>query len=317
LALVIGMLPAGSAYAQLRCVPSAADLGEIVGGPAQQRRFELVNDGKVPVEIVEIERGCGCLEPRLDRTMLRPGEKAMLDVVLRTAGQPNGPRSWNLRVRYRDGASPKEILVVLAATIRNEVTVQPSILAVHVQGVLRQEVVVTDRRSKLLRVTKIETATPGIRASIQSSEGGVTKLLLEVSASALPGDRQETVLNIYTDDPLYNPLQLPITASRGSKAEITVTPPQVRVRASASEPLSATLVRLRPPEGQKIAIESVDANDPGVTCTWAAGPGDGATLKVRVDRRQLDARDGPRSVQVRLLGQSGQMLTIPVLVERE
>ena len=89
-----------TANADLRCVPPAADLGEIRGGPARQQRFELVNDGPSTIEIIDLQRGCGCLEPQLDRTTLAPGAKASLVVALRTTGQPNGPRSWNLRIRY-------------------------------------------------------------------------------------------------------------------------------------------------------------------------------------------------------------------------
>src|SRR6266550_5005542 len=120
------------ASAELRCVPPAADLGEVRGGPPRQQRFELVNDGKTTIEIVEIQRGCGCLEPRLDRRTLPPGEKTTLNVALRTSGQPNGPRSWNLRLRYRDGETILEQSLIIAATIRKEVTVQPPLLALYV-----------------------------------------------------------------------------------------------------------------------------------------------------------------------------------------
>src|SRR5437764_4825405 len=194
-ALLPGLLHAG-----LRCVPPAADLGEIRGGPARQHRFELVNDGNAPIEILEVQRGCGCLEPRLDRQTLPPGAKAILLVELRTAGQSNGPRSWNLRIRYRDGEAMREELLVIAATIRNEVTVEPPLLALHVQDVLRQEVVVTDLRSPPLKVTSVQATSPALRAVVQGQAGGVTKILLEATGSALTDGRQDAMLNIYTDD---------------------------------------------------------------------------------------------------------------------
>jgi hypothetical protein len=305
-----------AADAALRCTPPAVDLGEIHGGPARQHSFELLNDGKETIEIVKLQRGCGCLTPELDRRTLRPGEKASLLVALRTTGQPNGPRRWNLRVRYREGGEIREALIIVAATIRNEVTVQPSILALYVRDVLRQEVVVTDQRSPPLKVTGVKASSPAIRVTVKAAEGGVTRLLLEATASALADGRQDAVLNIYTDDPQYSPLQLPIVLTRGVKSAVAVAPRQIEARISASQPVAAALVRLRPADGHKVAIESADTDDPGVTCTWAAGPGTGATLKVRVDGRRLDKRDGPRTVRVRLVEPPGEILTIPVSIEK-
>jgi hypothetical protein len=306
---------ANRADAELRCVPEAIDLGEVRGGPSRQQHFELVNDGANAVEIVDVERGCGCLQPRLDRRTLAPGEMAVLEVALRTNGQPNGPRSWNLRLRYRDGDAVREQLLVLSATIRNEVTVQPSILAVEVRDVLRREVIVTDSRSPPLKVTAVESTSPAVRATVQSSASGVTKLSLEVSGAGIGPARQDALVNIYTDDPLYSPLQLPVALSRAGSLAVAVTPPQVEARVSAVQPVSATLVRLRSADGQRVVVASADADDPGVTCTWASGPGNGATLKVQVDRRNLSDRVGPRMVRVRLADPSPEVLTVPVLIE--
>jgi hypothetical protein len=314
-ACVVGRASA-TADAALRCTPPAVDLGEIRGGPARQHRFALLNDGKEPIEILELQRGCGCLTPQLDRRTLQPGEKASLLVTLRTTGQANGPRSWNLRVRYREGDEIREALIIVAATIRNEVTVQPSILALYVQDVVRQDIVVTDLRSPPLKITSVKASSPALRITVATAEGGATKLLLEATASALTNGRQDAVLNIYTDDPLYSPLQLPIVLTRGVKPAVAITPAQVEARISASQPVAGALLRLRPADGHKVAIESADADDPGITCTWAAGPGAGATLKVRIDGRRLDKGDGPRTVRVRLVDPPGEVLAIPVTIEK-
>jgi hypothetical protein len=305
------------AAAGIRCIPGGVDLGEIRGGPPRKHTFTLVNDGPDRIEVVDIERGCGCLDPQLDRKVLKAGSKASLTVALRTAGQPNGPRSWNLRIHYRDGTEMREELVVISATIRNDVTVQPSILALQVQEALRQEVVVTDLRSPPLKVTAVHASSPAILAAVQSSAGGVTRLTLDVTAARVPSTRQEAILSIYTDDPLYSPLQLPISITRSSKAALTASPAEVQARITAEQPTAAAMVRVRPADGHRVAIDSVDTDDPGVTCTWAAGPGTGATLKVQVDARRLSDRSGPRSVRVRLSEPSQEVLTIPVNVIRE
>jgi hypothetical protein len=314
---IVFLLAAGQADAGLRCLPLSIDLGEVRGGPPRQVRFDLVNDGKETIEILELRRGCGCMDPRLDRRTLLPGEKAPLLVDLRTGGQSNGPRSWNLRVRYRDGDTVREELLVVSATIRNEVTVNPSILALFVQGALRQELVVTDLRAKPLKVTSVETSSPALRSSVQPQANGSTRIVLDVSAAELREGRQDALVNIYTDDPLYSPVQVPVTLTRGAKPTVSVSPSQVDTQVSGAQPVSATLVRLRPAEGQKVAIESLESDDAGVTCTWAAGPGTGATLKVQVDVRKLEDRPGPRLIRVRLSEPASDVLTVPVEITRQ
>ncbi len=317
LVLAATLLGADRAAAQLHCEPPAADLGELRGGKPVSRRFELVNDGKAPIELLDVERGCGCLETTLEKRTLGPGERTGVVVRLRTAGQPEGPRAWNLRVRYREGGNVRETLLVLGATIHNDVTVQPSILALCVRDVLRQEIVVTDRRTPPLRVTALHTSAPALRAVVQSRDGGVTRIVLEVSAAALGGGREDAVLDIYTDDPVYSPLSVPVALSRAATPAVAATPPRVEFRPTAAQPVASALVRLRPADGQKVVVASADADDPGVTCRWAAGPGDGVTLRVEVDARRLAPRATPREVRVRLSAPSPQVLTIPVVVSGE
>jgi hypothetical protein len=310
----LGGPAASHAVAGLRCTPAAIDLGEVRGGPARQQRFELVNDGPDVIEILDVERGCGCLESRLDRRQLQPGEKASLVVELRTMGQPNGPRSWNIRVRFRDGDIRREALLVLAATIQNEVTVQPSMLVLHVKSTLQQEVVVTDRRAAPLKVTALHSSSPALRASILSTDGGVTKLQLEATTVGLGNAANEVLLSIYTDDSLYNPLRLPITLTRASNTSaIAATPSEVQAHVSAAQPIATTLVRLRRVDGQKVTIESAAGDDPGITCTWAAGPGTAATVRVQVDASRLATRAGPRRVRVRV---AETEVAIPVVIDR-
>jgi hypothetical protein len=302
------------ADAGLRCVPAAVDLGEVRGGPSRQHRFDLINDGRTTIEIIDIERGCGCLTPRLERKSLGPGEKTSLVVELRTAGQPNGPRSWNLRLRYREGDTVREELLVVAATIRNEVTVQPTILALHVRGALRQEVAVTDLRTPPLKVTSVHVSSPAIRATVQPPRGGVTRLTLDITAAELKPGAHDAMLSIYTDDPQYSPLQLPITLTRVEQLAVTATPSQVEAHVSTAEPVGAALVRLRAADGRTVVVKAATADDPGITCTWAAGPGPAATVKVRVDARCLAARGEPRTVRVVLAEPAGEVVTIPVSV---
>src|SRR5207244_154025 len=136
--------------------------------------FTLINAGREPMQILEVNRGCGCLAPRLDKRLLEPGDKATLHMEVRTLGHPDGPHIWTAAVRYRTGDSVKEVPLALRACVKNDVTVQPAVCAMIVETMLRQEITLTDLRKSPLTVTLAETTSPAIKVQTKTLEGGVT-----------------------------------------------------------------------------------------------------------------------------------------------
>jgi hypothetical protein len=309
LLFVITLVFTPTARAGLVITPPAIDLGEIRGGTTHAQRFTLTNDGTERVEIADVRPGCGCLAPKLDRRVLGPGETATLTLQVRALGQPNGPRSWNVRVRSRQGERDVEQVLVVAATIRNDVTVQPAILALSVATTLRQEIIVTDTRTPPLRVTAVRATLPAVATRVEPAAAGVTRIILDVTAAALPPGRHDGLVSVYTDDPDYSPLEVPLTLQRAADRAVVAVPPHVRARVAPGQPISTTLVRLRPTGDEKLVIEAADCDDPAIRCTWAAGPDNGATLRVRVDGRRVSA--GEHHVRVRL-SEPRTELTIPI-----
>jgi hypothetical protein len=304
LALALLLASPALASAQLRFTQPIADLGALRGGPIYQHRFDFLNDSTRPIEIADFRLGCGCLQPALDKRVYQPGEKGSLLMHIRTLGQPDGARTWQALVQYRAGDKMQETAVVIGATIRNEVTIEPSIISMTVGTTLRQELTIKDSRATPLKVTSIVPTSPAIRVAAQSTEGGVTKIVLEVSRDSLTAPRQEETLNIFTDDPDYRQMQVPITLVKAIRAEVTATPDRVEIGASSQ------LVRLRAAGDKAVRIASVEADHPAVKCTWAAGPGNDATLKISVDAAQFTAPTA--SVRVHLIEPSRMTLTIPV-----
>jgi hypothetical protein len=296
------------AFAQLRFTQPTANLGELRGGPAYPHRFEFVNDSAQAIEITDFRLGCGCLQPVLEKRLYQPGEKGILVMNLRTLGQPNGARTWQAHAQYRQGNDMREAMLIVAATIRNEITVEPSIVAMTVETTLRQEIVVKDQRTTPLKVTAVLASSPAIRVTMQPNDGGGTKVVLEVSRGALTAARHEETLNIYTDDPAYRQLQVPITLIRARRDDVSATPRSVEIVGGGSQ-----LVRLRGAGEQAVRIEKAEADHPGVKCTWAAGPGNDATLKIRADAAVAIVA----TVRVHLSEPPGAMVTIPVVVRKE
>src|SRR5438093_9263559 len=107
--------------AELRIAEPTVNLGEIRGGAPCQVSFLMVNAGPMPIDILEVNRGCGCLAPRLDKRHLEPGEKATLLMEVRTLGHPNGPHTWTADIRYRCGNLVREAPLALRAIVKNDV----------------------------------------------------------------------------------------------------------------------------------------------------------------------------------------------------
>ena len=173
------------ASAQLRFTQTSVDLGELRGGPVCHHRFDFVNDSTQPIEIIDIRLGCGCLQSVLEKRVFAAGEKGSLGLNIRTLGQPNGARTWQAHVQYRQGAQVRETTLILAAVIRNEITIEPSILAMTFETALKQEITIADHRPMPSKLKAVLASSPAIRVTTQPATNGVTRVLLEVNAANL------------------------------------------------------------------------------------------------------------------------------------
>lgn len=296
------------ASAQLRFAQSVVDLGEVRGSLVYAHRFEFVNDSPGPIELVDVRLGCGCLSPIVERRVYRPGEKGTLVMHLRTLGQPDGARTWQAHVLTRKGSADKmhEAAIVIGAKIRNEVRIEPSIIAMTIGTALKQELTITDARGLPMKVVNVLASSPAIKVVTRSAGAGVTVVALEVRGADLTRPRQEETLNIYTDDPNYRHLQVPITLMKAERAAVTATPTLVEIAGVSSE-----VVRLRGSGAQPVRVERIEADHPGLRCTWAAGPGNDATLRIAQTGAATDAQT---AVRVHI---GATVLTIPVTLRKE
>ena len=128
----------------------------------------------------------------------------------------------------------------------------------------------------------------------------------------MTADRQEETLNLYTDDPAYPHLQVPITLMQSIRAAMTATPEKVELIGAGSQ-----LVRLRGANGQVVRIEKAVSDHPAITCTWAAGPGNESTLKIRVNPALLATPGASTEVRIQFVEPAGTTLSIPVRMKKE
>lgn len=304
------------AVSDLRCSQPVADLGEIRAGPGLDHKFTLTNGGDQTLEILEVNRGCGCLAARLSKRGLKPGEQLTLFMEIRTLGHGNGPHSWTAQVRYRQGEAIRELPLAIKAMVKNEVIVQPAVLALHVETVLRQEVVVTDTRAGPFTVKHVQCTGPS-KVSVDRVDAGKHKITVEVQAKNLRAGRSEEILNIYTSDPDYAHLQVPVTLTKAERSPVLVTPERVEIHVPAGQKMASTLVRLRSRGSDGIEIRTVTWG-PGIDkCIWAKGPDLGATLKIQVDALRLNEDAIDSHVRIDFGQPKGEVLVIPVSIKKD
>jgi hypothetical protein len=319
LALFVALLISGAAArAELLLPRPRADLGDVHAGPALVQRFPLVNDGSQPIEITAAKASCGCLKPRLSKQILEPGEQGWVEVEVNTLSQPVGPNAWRIDLKYRVGDRPAAAAVLITATLSKDISVEPAALTISTDQAIAHEICVTDLRARPLTVTVVRASSPHLHVTLQppcrDGQGHAVRVVkLEVAAD-YPEGRHDEVVSLFTDDPAYAELKVNATITKRARQRISATPAEVTLSAPAGQPLPSRIVLIRDSQNEKVVIDKVTADNPGIVCRWAEGPDHMATVKVQVDPERLSTSSGV--VSVHLTQPTDQTVIIPVSVVR-
>lgn len=313
--LVLG-LTATAARADLRFAQPKADVGEVRCGAPLTQRFTFTNTGPEAVEIIDLRASCGCLKPRLDQRSYQRGEEGALILEVNTLSQPPGPNTWRVQVMYKSGDVVQEVALQLSARINVEITVQPAAMNIHTDNAVSHEVVIMDRRPKPLTITAVQASSPKLKAQVTEQfkdvlARWVRKVRVDV-AEDYPEGRHEEVLSIYTDDPGYRELRVPVTVVKRPRQRLSATPSAVTLQAPPGQPVPSRIVLLRDVEDQKVMVEGVTVDDPALTCSFAQGPEAMATVKISADRTHIKSGSLTSAVHVKISQPIPQTLTIPV-----
>jgi hypothetical protein len=310
------LLEAATARAELECPQSVVDKGEVRSGLPLTQRFTFRNRGPESVEITDVRPSCGCLAPKLAKRHLQPGECGELLLEINTLTQPAGKNSWRVTLQYKSGEREQELVLYVCARIVTEITVEPPSLAIYTDKAIRHEITLIDRRTEPLSVRAVPTSSPYVRThlgELHRDNAGHWRRTIQVEVLAdCPEGMHEETLRICTSDPLYSELKVPFTLVKHVRPLVSAAPAAVVLSEPADQPLPARIVLLSAADEGEVRIDRIESDHPAIACRWAQGPGRQATLKIRVDRRQIPG-DGLRAaVHVHLSRPAGEMLTIPV-----
>jgi len=307
------VLLSAAVRADLRFSQPRVQRGTVRNGVPLSQRFDFVNQSPGAVTITGLRASCGCLAPRLEKRTYQPGEQGTIFLEVNTLSQPAGPNAWRVDVTYQEAGQEHVKHLELLAELITEVKVEPAQLSFSTVGALRHEVVVTDLRPKPLRVTQARCSSPFLLADVQAPEGltaAVHRVSVEVTAQ-LPEGRHEVVLSIFTDDPTYRELRVPVTVSKRSRQSVSAAPNTVNLTIPRGQPAPSRIVLLRCEGDDEVEVERVEADDPALRCRWIKGPGKMATLRISVDHTRVT--DGFKSaVRVHVIRPAPACLTIPV-----
>jgi hypothetical protein len=190
-------------------------VGEIRAGVPLMCQFIFTNSGPNAVELVEARPGCGCLRPAFEQRFITPGKQGKVIVELKTLGQPAGRHAWQLTVTYKDGEQIREQPLLVVADVVTEVSIQPASMMLYAETASSHEVTLTDLRAEPLQILDVRTTAPFLLAQagpFQKDSFGYFTCKIKVSTTAdISMGRHEEMLVIYTADPVYRELRLPIT----------------------------------------------------------------------------------------------------------
>jgi hypothetical protein len=307
------MTTTAKAQAELHFDAATVNLGEIRSSAPVTCHFSFVNNSTGPAEIVEVRPGCGCLQSRLDKMSLAPGERGVVTLDIRTLGQPAGPHTWTLSVFSKAGERVIEQILKITADVITEVTIQPAAVTLVTRATRTEELLLTDRRSEPLAIVQVETTTPWLRAqaspmTVSDSLGCfISRIHVEIAESCPLGRHDETVV-IHTSDMLYGELKIAFTVVKLEGKDITATPSEVNLAEGSR------FVRLTDLHDRPVVVKSVEADDPAINCHWAAGPQNQATLKLQIDGSKWNGAALATQVRVQISSPVCEELTIPVRV---
>lgn len=140
------------------------DLGDVRVGETVTIQFELANTGSAPLVLTDLQTSCGWAPPRLERSVVAPGERTILTIPFAAPTKP-GLVGYGVRVRTNDPNNP-ELHFTFQAHVRAPLEATPSDLYIGVvlpDQVVTHPVEVYSTDQSPFEVTEVRSSAPWIR----------------------------------------------------------------------------------------------------------------------------------------------------------
>jgi hypothetical protein len=224
------------------------DAGKVAPGDVIRVDFPLRNEGRAPLNVLDVKEDCGCLVPSYDEG-IDPGEAGRVRVALRTSGF-QGPIEKHVYVETDDPKQPA-VALTIKAVLPRAVEAAPSseILILVTPGKpASAEVTLRSTDTELLNIHGLESGSPFVTAEVapgSAASGPEVRLRLTVAADA-PSDTFETLVTVNTGHPRMPRLGLKLFGQPA--VSIAIRPPRLafgRVRPKEKGPVERILTLSR------------------------------------------------------------------------
>ncbi|MBK3519352.1 DUF1573 domain-containing protein [Carboxylicivirga marina] len=95
---------------KLKFVELSHSFGELNHGDVVGHRFKVINEGKYPVVIQKVEKGCGCTDVIYKQQPIKPNDTTFIEVVFDTNGW-HGRQVKQVVIHANDSIKKHELLV--------------------------------------------------------------------------------------------------------------------------------------------------------------------------------------------------------------
>lgn len=196
----------------------AVNLGPIPPMNRVKAWFRFTNLSDRPVKVTKLKPSCGCLKPRLDKRNYAPGETGEFFVQVSTAGEEPGPQEYTITVEYEDPKPQSVVLTFRLELPARQVYISPRAVLVYVFGekTAEKEIVVSDNRLNPMTVTGVEADAEFLTANVGETqiEDGIQRTPVKLQVAPVPVGRHGGLLKIFTDDPKFRVLRVPVRVDR-------------------------------------------------------------------------------------------------------
>jgi hypothetical protein len=289
--------PQAQAALETRELPALAfsqylvDDGEPEVSPVYRAHYYFQNTSDHPVTIKELRPSCGCLNPQLEKREYLPGEEGKFMIRVDPTKEKPGPREYFVDVVYED-PDPHEIRVTYKLVLpARSVEITPKALVFYqLDGNTAetvQDVKISDYRSEHFKILSMESTSPLVRAMLVNEKdddsGNRHHELKVVVKGDVPPGTSRALINIRTDDPQFNLLQLPILVS-GPKPKVSkddlplkVDPSSLFLKADADGTVTSSVTfydfQPTPANLKTVTLNSIEGTvDTGEAKTSTLGP---------------------------------------------
>lgn len=289
--------PQAQAALESRQLPALAfsqylvDDGTPEVSPVYRAHYYFQNTSDRPITITELRPSCGCLNPQLEKREYLPGEEGKFMIRVDPTKEKPGPREYFVDVVYED-PDPHEIRVTYKLVLpARSVEITPKALVFYqLEGNTAetvQDVKISDYRSRHFNILSMESTSPLVRAMLidekEDESGNRHHALKVVVKGDVPPGTSRALINIRTDDPQFNLLQVPILVS-GPKPKVSkddlplkVDPSSLFLKAEPDGTVKTSLTfydfQPTPANLKRITLNSLEGSvDTGDAQSSALGP---------------------------------------------